>query len=100
MPMGKHGNKYWLREKEYRMLKSAYYDLYYLSSSPAESEIGRRLHFRFYDEFCGFFNTAPKRYRKMLNRRQRARSRQSLRRLVEGKDAIFEDNYKDCSWYW
>jgi hypothetical protein len=100
MPMRKHGNKYWLREKEYRMLKGIYYSLYYPHSSAAESEIGRRLNFKFYDEFCGFFNTAPKRYRKLLNRRQRARSKQVLHRMLDGKEAIFEDNYKDCAWYW
>jgi len=98
--MSRHGNKYWIREKEYYTLKKIYYDLYYPYSSTAESEIDRRLHSKFWNEFCGFFNTAPKRYRKLLNRRQRAKARIALHNLMKGKEISFEDNYKDCNWYW
>lgn len=98
--MSRHGNKHWIREKEYYSLKRIYYDLYYPYSSTAESEIGRRLHYKFYDEFCGFFNTAPKRYRKALNRIQRAKAKQALFRELDGHEVCYEDNYKDCAWYW
>lgn len=98
--MSRHSNKHWLREKEYYILKKIYYDLYYLHSSSAEAEINGRLHRKFWNEFCGFFNTAPKKYRKQLNRRQRAKAKQVLHEIMSGKEKPFEDNYRDCNWYW
>jgi hypothetical protein len=37
----------------------------------------------------------------MLNRSQRAKSKQVLHRIMKGdENYIFEDNYTDAPWYW
>lgn len=98
--MSRHGNKHWLREKEYYVLKKIYYSIYFSDKTSISSDIDRRLNSKFWNEFCGFFNTAPKKYRKHLNRRQRAKAKNALHSLMKGKEISFEDNYKDCNWYW
>ncbi len=98
--MNKHHNKHWLREKEYRSLKNLYYSDFYCTRTTTESEMEERLYSKFWNEFCGFFYTAPKHYRKTLNRIQRAKSKQTLIRELKGYDVSYEDNYKDCNWYW
>lgn len=107
----KHGNNYWEREKEYISLLR--YDAYLYSTAPRStryrwrinpnSEIDRvknKLRYKFYNEYHGKYRTAPKWYRKMLNRQQRAKSKQTLYRELQGYDVCYEDNYRGCSWYW
>mgnify|MGYP006890185154 CR=1 FL=1 len=103
----KHLNKHWLREKEYISLKKEidliYYETFRSSrvKSTRASEIDRKLCFKFYNETHGMYHTAPKWYRKMKNRIQRAKSKQTLYKIINtGEDYAFEDNYKDCPWYW
>lgn len=98
--MNKHNNKHWLREKEYRSLKNLYYSDFYCTKTSTEAEMEARLYSKFWNEMCGFYHTAPKHYRKTLNRIQRAKSKQTLIRELNGYDVSYEDNYKDCSWYW
>jgi len=98
--MNKHHNKHWLREKEYRSLKNMYFSDFSSSKSSAEAEIEELLYSKFWNEFCGFFYSAPKHYRKTLNRIQRARSKQTLIKELKGHDVSYADVYKDSSWYW
>lgn len=98
--MNKHHNKHWLREKEYRSLKNIYYSDFYCTRTSTEAEIEERLYSKFWNKFCGHYHTAPKHYRKTLNRTQRSKSKQTLIRELNGYDVSYDDNYKDCSWYW
>ena len=108
--MSKHTNKHWLKEKEYLSLKEEYESLYdslprcrwrILPNSRVD-EINRKFLYKFYNEDYGHRYSAPKWFRKMLNKTQRAKSKQTLYKIVniEG-DYIFDDNYKDAAWlYW
>lgn len=105
----KHLNKHWLREKEYISLKiedDALYDSlprrrYRILPNTRVEEINRKLRYKFYNEEHGRYHTAPKWYRKMKNRIQRAKSKQTLYKIINtDNDYCFEDNYKDCPWYW
>ena len=98
--MKRYNNKHWLKEKEYYSLKLLYYDFYYLTGSSIESELKRRLYSTYYNKYLGFYNTAPKHYRKFLNRRQRFKSKSALRAILNGENIEFDDNYKDCNWFW
>ncbi len=106
--MSKHTNKYWLREKEYISLRLEEDYLYHTLSryrwrtlpNKRLSEIEGKLEHKFFNEYRGKYRTAPKWYRKMLNRSQRAKSKQTLYRELQGYDVSYEDNYKDCAWYW
>jgi len=107
--MSKHTNKHWLREKEYLSFKtedSALYDSlprcrYRILPNTRVEEINRKFRYKFHNEEYGKYNTAPKWYRKMLNRIQRAKSKQTLYKVINiDDDFVFEDNYKDASWYW
>ena len=98
--MNKHHNKHWLREKEYRSLKNLYYSDFYCTRTSTEAEIEERLYSKFWNKYCGHYHTAPKHYRKTLNRTQRSKSKQTLIRELNGYDVSYDDNYKDCSWYW
>jgi cation transport regulator ChaB len=109
--MSKHNNKHWLREKEYISLKK---ELEYLHDITPRyprwrqpqnsrlSEVKEKLSQKFYNEYNGYFNSAPWWYRNMLNRAQRAKSKQVLHKIIKGDDEnyIFEDIYKDAHWYW
>ena len=110
--MSKHTNKHWLREKEYiSLIKERdllwdylprYRRLY--SNNRSNSRlvyINQRLEHKFFNEYCGKYHTAPWWYRNMLNRSQRAKSKQSLHRIIKGdENVIFEDNYRNAPWYW
>lgn len=107
--MSKHANKHWLREKEFISLKIEHDYLY--DTTPRThywrriqttrlEEINRKFLYKFYNEYRGKWNTAPKHYRKSLNKIQRAKSKQVLRKVLSGKEPCFEDNYRGCNWYW
>lgn len=103
--MSKHTNKYWLREKEFISLEMEYDFLYSISRNRMTfqesrfSEISRKLNHKFHIEYNG--RSAPKWYRNMLNRKQRSKSKSTLSKLpMIDYDYIFEDNFKDSSWYW
>lgn len=112
--MSKHTNKHWLREKEFISLETEYsnlWDTLQRSAFPRRwgrimpntrvEEINRKFRYKFYDEYYGHWHTAPKHYRKTLNRIQRARAKQTLYKMLNGDENVnFEDNYKDCNWYW
>jgi len=104
--MSKHTNKHWLREKEYISLKLEDAAIFSRSSrnyltSTREEEINRKFLYKFYNEYYGWYSTAPKHYRKKLNRIQRAKSKVILYKLINISDNfVFEDNYKDGPWYW
>lgn len=109
--MSKHTNKHWLREKEYFSLKLEYYALcddlprvryYRVLPDTKVEEINRRFIYKFYDkEYCTYDN-APKKFRKMLNRIQRSKSKRVLGKIIRfDSDFQFEDNYKNAAWlYW
>ena len=105
----KHLNKHWLREKEYISLKKELDELYYTIPMvrwrrlphARVCEINRKLDYKFYNEEHGWYHTAPKWYRKMKNRIQRAKSKNTLYKIINiSDDYTFEDNYKDAPWYW
>jgi len=107
--MSKHNNKYWLREKQYRSLlkeRESIWDettwRYGLRSQHKRlQEIYEILKQRFYDEEYGWYQTAPKHYRKTLNRIQRAKQKQVMHKIISGEENfVFEDSYKDAPWYW
>jgi hypothetical protein len=104
--MSKHTNKHWLREKEFRSLKNERdstprYPKWSRPQSSRLCEINERLSQKFYNEYHGWFHTAPWWYRNMLNRRQRAKSKIILYKLINiSDDFVFDDNYKDGPWYW
>ena len=96
----KHLNKKWLLEKEYLSLKREDYEIpFSFEKTTRESEIENRLLHKFYNkEYCG---SAPKNWRKYLNQTQRAKSKQTLIKQLNGYQIEFIDNYKDASWwYW
>jgi len=108
--MSKHTNKHWLREKEYNSLKTEYNCLYdmvpryrwRLLPNTRVEEVNRKFLYKFYSEEYGVRGSAPKWFRKMLNKTQRAKSKQTLYKIthIEG-DFVFEDNYKNAAWlYW
>ena len=75
----------------------------YLSRDVSESRdawISSYFDNNFY-EWNVYYNSAPKHYRKMLNRGRRAYNKQILVKILKGIDAEFYDNYKDAAWsYW
>ena len=108
--MSKHTNKHWLREKEFISLKMEYDFLrnitvrshrYRSLDDSVEStriqEVIRSLNNKFHNEYNG--GKAPRWYRNMLNRKQRAKSKLILYKTIniEG-DYIFDDNFKDAAW--
>jgi hypothetical protein len=65
-----------------------------------ESEIESRLKSEFYwfDTRC---RKSPKSWRKILNRREKSRSKTVLSRIWKGEDVDFQDNYRGAAWsYW
>lgn len=106
--MSKHSNKHWIREKEFISLKMEEELLWdtlprsrwRILPDSRFKEVNRKLLYKFYNEMYGKFHTAPKWYRKMKNKIQRAKSKQTLYRLLNDRDVSFEDNYRDAPWYW
>lgn len=107
--MKRHNNKYWKREKEYisllmeldRLYDTSFdYKRWKRTSNSEIDQIRRKLRFKFYHLYYGWYNTAPKHYRKQLNRSRRKESKNTLRRELQGYEVSYNDNYKDASWYW
>lgn len=109
--MSKHTNKHWLREKEYYSLKIEYDQIWKnlitirwrpIMTSSRYEEIRRKFYYKFYNEFYGYGQSAPKHYRKYLNKQQRAKSKRNLYNIVyKDKEICFEDNYKNAAYnYW
>lgn len=102
----KHGNKHWEREKEYYSLLKEYeylhttISVYHWDGNSKVDAVRKKFKNKYYNEYYGMYNTAPKWYRKMKNRIQRAKSKQTLYKELQGYDVCYEDNYKDCAWYW
>lgn len=94
----KHGNKHWEREKLFRALR-----MEFLGRDVSESRdawISSYFDNNFY-EWNVYYNSAPKYFRKMLNRVRRAKQKQTLHKILKGYNAEFDDNYKDAAWlYW
>lgn len=104
----KHGNKKWEKEKEYySLLKELEYlydvairgEIFHLSNREID-RVQRKLKHKYYDKYHGIYDTAPRWYRKMNNRIQRAKSKQTLYKELQGYDVCYEDNYRGCAWYW
>ncbi len=66
------------------------------------SEIKYQLEANHYDRFYRWYASAPKSFRKILNKSQRAKAKNILHNIYyKEKEMEFEDNYKSASWlYW
>jgi hypothetical protein len=104
--MSKHTNKHWLREKEFISLEMEL-DLLWTTlplvreygwrrePNTRVEEINKKINLKFYNFRRN--NTAPKWFRKTLNRRRRYISK----RTIYKGDYLFDDNYKDAAWrFW
>lgn len=105
--MKKHNNKHWKREKEYISLLmelDRLYDTLGFKARDNNSEIDRvkrKLRYKFYGLYDGWYSTAPKHFRKHLNRCRRKKSKKTLKKELQGYEVSYDDNYKDASWsYW
>ena len=104
--MRKFENKHLKREKEYRSLINYFYALYRMErTSHNQSEITKvrnKLKSKFFNEFRGPYQTAPHFYRRYKNRIQRNITKKVVFNYTRDPEfeMIFEDNYKDCAWYW
>ena len=108
--MSKHLNKEWLKEKEYRSLReeSSYlydilprYSTYRMVPNSRTVEVQNKIRNKFYNrDRVG--NTPPKWYRKMLNSKQKTKSKRELYNTINNsKDFLSEDNYRGAHWsYW
>src|ERR1017187_896792 len=88
--MSRHANKYWLREKEFISLNIEYDRFWKINSydywrwhpnSTYWEEIRKKLRHKFYNEYRGRWNTSQHGYRNTLNRKQRQKSKNSVRRV-------------------
>jgi hypothetical protein len=99
--LSKHLNKHWLYEKEYFSLYDEYisYDTCgFILETTREYEIYNRLINRFYNLYK--MRNAPKSFRKIRNKSQKAKSKQTLIKILKGYNIEFNDNYKDAFWYY
>ena len=98
--MKRHFNKKWLLEKEYLLLKVEDNSIPWSRlRTTREAEIESRITHKFYYKQYG--KNAPKSFRKLRNRSQKAKSKQTLIKILKGYDTEFNDNYKDVNWwYW
>jgi hypothetical protein len=64
-----------------------------------ESEIKSILYDKFYWEYK-WCKSAPKHFRNSLNRIQRAKSKEDLRKQINGYDPEWSPNYKNAKWLW
>lgn len=91
-------NFYWqiTYEKEYRTKVKLFDEVL----KQEESELYSILNNKFFDKRFSY-NSAPKHFRKTLNRKLRYKSKSILYNIVKNeKDIEFVDNYKNCSWLW
>lgn len=98
--MKRHFNKKWLLEKEYLLLKVEDNAIPWSRlRTTREAEIESRITHKFY--YKEYSRKSPKSFRKLRNRSQKERSKQTLIKILKGYDIEFNDNYKDASWwYW
>lgn len=109
--MSKHTNKYWIKEKEFILLNLEYEILYdflslqrnvkyrwHIPPNTRVSEINRKFILKFYNQY--YRNSIPKWYRQKMNKRERAKSKEILFQILNGKEICFVDNYKNGSNYW
>jgi hypothetical protein len=107
--MSKHLNKHWIREKEFISLNLELDFLYdsnigphgfrFRVSNSRISEIDNKLIAKFYNEYHGRYRTPPKHYKRLLNKRLRAKSKMTLFKLINISDNyVFEDR-PDGSWW-
>jgi hypothetical protein len=64
-----------------------------------EAELESKLYSDFYDEF-NWYSSAPRHFRNSLNRLQRARSKEDIRKQINGEDPDWTPNYKNAKWLW
>lgn len=106
--MKRYTNKHWIKEKEFISLIREMDFLYKLLprykwrvvDDSRISHIERELYDKFYYRYLGKYKSAPKWYRKMLNRKQRHKSNNTLYKQLNNLNVSYEDNYKDSGWYW
>lgn len=102
--MKRHDNKHWKREKYYISLLTELDRLHdlcgWLSSNSEIDRVKRKLKYEFYGLYYGWTSTAPKKYRNQLNRCRRKKSKNTLKRELQGYQVSYDDNYKDGPWYW
>ncbi len=67
-----------------------------------EAELDAEIERKYYKKVHHWYNSAPKGFRKALNKIQRAKAKQVLYKIIStDEDYVFEDNYKNASWlYW
>lgn len=84
-------------EKDYRTKVRIFDEILQQEESELESKLMND--FYDYDQTCRY---APKSFRKILNREQRAKSKQILYKIqFVDSELEFEDNYRDAAWwYW
>lgn len=102
--MKRYNNKHWKKEKYYISLLMELDRLHYLygwrTSNSEIDRVKRKIKNEFYGLYYGWGSTAPKRYRKQLNRCRRKKSKNTLKRELQGYQVSYDDNYKDGPWYW
>lgn len=64
-----------------------------------ESEIEYFIHKEFYDSYYRF-GGVPRHFRNMLNRKQRRKAKEDIKREINGLDPLNSVNYKDAKWLW
>jgi hypothetical protein len=85
----------YIENQDYHYYRQRYSDSRYM-------EIERKLLYKFYNEYYGVWHTAPREYRKSLNKRQRSADKRVLRKIKMCGDYVylFNGNYKNRNWYW
>jgi len=64
-----------------------------------EDEIEKALYKNFFAEYK-WYKGAPKHFRKTLNRIQRAKLKNDLKKQINGEDSYITPNYKNAKWLW
>lgn len=64
-----------------------------------ENDLKKEIQSKYYDEF-NWYSGAPRYFRNGLNRIQRRRAKEDIRREINGIDSRHTPNYKDAKWLW
>jgi hypothetical protein len=90
---------YWeiIYEKTYRTHVKLFDEVLQQEEAELKDEISRKFHHE-----SKYFGSVPKSYRKLLNRAQRNKSKETLYNIVyKDSENEFEDDYKGAAWdYW